>query len=68
MINNDRDDSEGSEYIEPPQWAVEMLEMLDDLLDESEKKLLTKGADSLASELQLLQLKKEWERYIDEMM
>ena len=61
-------DSEGTNterqlnmFYEPPQWCIEMVEHMGDLLDEREQYLLMNGPDSLASSWRIQGLKHEWE-------
>ena len=60
-MNNDTDDSESTENYGIPQWRMEMLFYMGDLLEPMEKELLMNVPDSLASSWRIMSLKKEWE-------
>ena len=72
-MNELTNDSEGTNYYdvstlqlklfyEIPQWRIEMIEYLGELLTPEEVKVLQDGPWSLATSWQIRGLKKEWER------
>ena len=72
-MNELTDDSRGNDiydlstlqlklFYEVPQWRIEMIEYLGELLDPREVKVLLDGPWSLASSWQIQGLKHEWER------
>jgi len=57
----DRDDSERDEDYGTPQWRLEMLVYMGNLLEPSEQELLKNGPESTAGDWRLEALKREWE-------